>query len=88
MEQKYFNDRQLAFLSTEDKNFNSAVNGNYILGTNIAFTKEATSMYEELTGEQLKHNWSCGSCMLKNYKIIGKLYLDSLKNYKKIENLE
>lgn len=56
------------------------------MGTNIAFTKNAVKLYEDLTGEQLKHNWSCGSCMLKNYKTIGKLYLESLANYKKIEN--
>lgn len=48
------------------------------------YASEMEGIYELKTGNILR-NWGCGSCALKNWKKIAKLYFASKEHYKNLE---
>lgn len=72
-----FTQQQLEQLYKAEIHFESAVHSSTIRSAPRWLTEEVTAIYEKATGKRLAHNFSCPSCVLNNYRTIGKLYYES-----------
>lgn len=51
-------------------------------------TELIVGIYEEATGKTLNKNYSCASCVMNIYKIIGKTYFAQLKEQEEVARLK
>lgn len=65
--------------------FISACRGGYIKNTPRWLTDQVADIWEKATGEKVRRNWNCSSCVLNLYYLIGKKYLNDKKIYEDME---
>lgn len=82
---RYFNKEQMEILTPHEKNFTTAVYGDYVTFTSVYNHKRVVEIYEQTTGIILSHNYNCKTCIVKNYKTVGELYFESKQYYDKQE---
>lgn len=77
---------QLEIYKKAHNHFDTVINKQYKLATPQTLDNELADIYEEVTNEKLKRNWSCNRCCYNAYKKMGKLYYDSLDYYEAQED--
>ena len=82
MTKKYFTQEQLAALKPAEEYFNTVVNSHYKRASYKELNDLVADLYEEVTGEKLARNWSCGTCVITAFEKAGKLYYESLEHYR------
>ena len=67
------------FLKEYELNFKTAVNSDYSRNMPTAAIQKLEQIYFNETGITLKTNYTCGHCVLKTLKTIGKWYFENIK---------
>lgn len=73
----YFTKQQIEQLKVFEHHFYTAVYENYKRASAASDNDYVADLFEKTTGGKLNRNWSCGTCVLNAYKIVGKLYYES-----------
>lgn len=76
---KYFNEKQLNELRPYEHHFYTATKENYKRATPSTLNDKIADLYQEVTGNKLNRNWTCGTCVLNAFKAVGELYYQSLE---------
>ena len=78
----YFNEKQLNELRPYEHHFYTATKENYKRATPSTLNDKIADLYQEVTGNKLNRNWTCGTCVLNAFKAVGELYYQSLEALK------
>lgn len=81
----FFKEEDYKALYDAEIHFISACRGGYIKNTPRWLTDQVAEIWEKATGEKVRRNWNCSSCVLNLYYLIGKKYLNDKKIYEEIE---
>ena len=76
---------QLEELYQWERNFTTAIQGNWTPRISIPSQKRIKAIYTEATGERIPFNIGCGHCVLNLLKRAGKLYFADKKEIEEAE---
>ncbi len=79
---RQFNHEELEALKTWEKHFETAVKFDYHRNLEPRYLMQIKTIYDLATGGDYKFTSTCGHCVLKFLKTVGKKYFEDLEAYK------
>ena len=83
-----FTEEQMKVLKEASIHFESVLKHNLIRNAPRRMTEDIVRIYELQSGQTVKRNFSCGTCVMNIYRMIGKAYYEYVEYLNKNINKE